>query len=230
MKLIGALIAAIIGVPFVIGVFIAVTGGTVPTAARGGSPWAAGGARYAAGSGEAIPAATRAAGFEYLGVAPADRQVIEAAVAGSRPEARRLVELVDGLTAVSVAAPGGGPGMTMPTADGFKMVLDLGTVSRQMGARGVNRLVMHELGHVIDGALLSDELRATLDAGIPAGWGCDGGQSGGCAVREERFAESFAKWATNDIGVDVYLGYKVPPPGPSLDAWGAPLARLAAAG
>ena len=39
----------------------------------------------------------------------------------------------------------------------------------------------------------------------------------------ERFAESFAKWATGDIGVDLYLGYKVPPPD-DLAGWGAPLA------
>ena len=31
-----------------------------------------------------------------------------------------------------------------------------------------------------------------------------------------------------DIGVDVWLGYKVPPPGPTLAAWGAPLARVEA--
>ena len=71
---------------------------------------------------------------------------------------------------------------------------------------------------------------ARLEAGIPAGYGCDQGIAGACAAPSERFAESFAKWATGDIGVDLYIGYKVPPPGPTLDAWGAPLERLAAAG
>jgi hypothetical protein len=69
---------------------------------------------------------------------------------------------------------------------------------------------------------------ATLQAGIPAGYGCEQGTSGACATAPERFAESFAKWATGDIGVDLYIGYKVPPPSPTLDAWGAPLARLGA--
>ena len=38
-------------------------------------------------------------------------------------------------------------------------------------------------------------------------------------------AESFAKWATGDIGVDVNLGYAIPPPEPSLGSWGRPLAE-----
>jgi hypothetical protein len=77
---------------------------------------------------------------------------------------------------------------------------------------------------VVDFALLPDALTTELDAGIPRGWGCEYGKLGSCASREERFAESFAKWATGDIGVNIDVGYKVPPPGPTLDAWGAPLA------
>jgi hypothetical protein len=42
-------------------------------------------------------------------------------------------------------------------------------------------------------------------------------------------AESFAKWALGDIGINLEIGYKVPPPSAPLDVWGAPLARLAAA-
>ena len=80
----------------------------------------------------------------------------------------------------------------------------------------------------IDHALLTDDVTAALDAGIPAGLGCEEGKLGGCASREERFAESFAKWALDDIGVNLDIGYKVPPPSPPLDVWGAPLARLAA--
>jgi hypothetical protein len=34
--------------------------------------------------------------------------------------------------------------------------------------------------------------------------------------------------ATGDIGVDIYLGYKVPPPNMPLDAWGTPLSGLGA--
>ncbi|MDP9345253.1 MAG: hypothetical protein M3P44_05960, partial [Actinomycetota bacterium] len=71
-----------------------------------------------------------------------------------------------------------------------------------------------------------DALDKQLGAGIPAGYGCDQGLSGACATSDERFAESFAKWAVGDIGLDLNVGYKVMPPGPSLSAWGAPLERL----
>jgi hypothetical protein len=80
----------------------------------------------------------------------------------------------------------------------------------------------------VDHALLPDAVVATLDAGIPSGWGCDQGTMGACANREERFAETFAKWALGDIGVNLDIGYKVPPPTLPLDVWGAPLAQLAA--
>jgi hypothetical protein len=87
---------------------------------------------------------------------------------------------------------------------------------------------LHELGHVIDFALVPEDTMTQLQAGIPTGYGCDQGLSGACANARERFAESFAKWATGDIGVDLGEGYKVPPPGPTLAAWGAPLARRGA--
>ncbi|HEX7298266.1 MAG TPA: hypothetical protein VF257_04620, partial [Solirubrobacteraceae bacterium] len=106
--------------------------------------------------------------------------------------------------------------------------LDLGVASRRYGERGIERLVLHELGHVVDHALLPGAITDALDAGIPAGWGCDQGNMGACANRDERFAETFAKWALGDIGVNLSIGYKVPPPSMSLDDWGAPLAALAA--
>jgi hypothetical protein len=101
-------------------------------------------------------------------------------------------------------------------------------VATRYGARGIDRVVLHELGHVVDHALVGDDAMPALQRGIPGGFGCEQGVSGACASEPERFAESFAKWATGDIGVDLYVGYKVPPPTPTLDAWGEPLARLAA--
>jgi hypothetical protein len=67
-----------------------------------------------------------------------------------------------------------------------------------------------------------------MDAQIPAGVGCEEGMLGACANREERFAETFAKWALGDIGVNLDIGYKVPPPSTSLTQWGEPLAQMAA--
>jgi hypothetical protein len=177
-----------------------------------------------------LPAATRAATFGFAsGTAAADRDAVLSSVARARPEARRLVALVDGLVDVRIG-PTGEPGAIGLTRPGprYAVTLDLGPVARAYGQRGIDRVVLHELGHVVDFALLPDDAMAALQAGIPTGYGCDQGISGACANRHERFAESFAKWATGDIGVDLGTGYKVPPPGPTLDAWGLPLARLGA--
>jgi hypothetical protein len=168
-------------------------------------------------------------GFDPL-VAPADRRAFLAAIASARPEARRLIGLVDGLVVVRIGPTGvpGAIGLTEDGAAGYRVTVDLGLVVQRFGPRGVDRTVLHELGHVVDHALLTDDVSAALDAGIPAGWGCDNGISGACASPQERFAESFAKWALGDIGVSLDIGYRVPPPAAPLDVWGAPLARLAA--
>jgi len=196
------------------------------------------GARYrldaasAKGSGAAMLSdGARRATFRFdPAVAPADRQAFLAAVAAARPEARRLIGLVDGLVAVRIGSTGvpGAIGLTEDGAPGYRVTVDLDLVIRRYGSRGVQRTVLHELGHVVDHALITDDVIAALDAGIPAGWGCDNGNLGACATREERFAESFAKWALGDIGVNLDIGYKIPPPAAPLDVWGAPLARLAA--
>jgi hypothetical protein len=85
--------------------------------------------------------------------------------------------------------------------------------------------VLHELGHVVDFALVPDTLVERLNAQVPTRYGCADGVTGACANWREVFAESFAKWATGDIGVNLNLGYAIPPPA-DLEAWGAPLARL----
>jgi hypothetical protein len=169
--------------------------------------------------------------------APADRQAFLDAVAAARPDARRLIGLVDGLVEVRIGPTGtpGAIGLTQGIGPGavpsrYRVTIDLGLVAARYGPRGIQRTVLHELGHVVDFALLTDDAMARLDAGIPPGIGCDEGLLGGCATRQERFAESFAKWALGDIGVNLEIGYKVPPPSAPLDVWGAPLARLAASG
>ena len=193
-----------------------------------GSAAPADGARYlltTSGGARALPAP---APLRFApGVAPADQQVVLDAVAAARPEARRLVELVAGLVDVRVGTLGPGvAGLTVSSSAGYAVTLDLGPVYRDNGMRGVRRLVLHELAHVIDDALVPTAMERELDAATPVGFGCDdGGRSGACAARAERFAESFAKWATGDIGVDIDLGYRVPPP-TSLEHWGDPLAPL----
>jgi hypothetical protein len=162
-------------------------------------------------------------------IAEADRQAVLAAIASAQPPARKLIDVVDGLVDVYVARTGGSSvGLTESVGSRYRVTLDLGTVAARYGQRGIARLVLHELGHVVDFALVPEWLDRTLDSGIPAGLGCEEGMLGGCANREERFAETFAKWALGDIGVSLNIGYKVPPPRLPLEAWGGPLARLAA--
>jgi hypothetical protein len=158
-------------------------------------------------------------------VSAGDRQLVLSAIADARPEARRLIALVDGLVDVSVGEPGeGAAGRTWVGGPRYPMLLDLHGAWQRAAQRGVDRLVLHELGHVVDDALLTDAFVAPLVAAVPKGWGCDDGVTGSCAAPQERFAESFAKWATGDVGIDVLIGYSIPPPSPSLEAWGRPLA------
>jgi len=176
-----------------------------------------------------LPAADRAATFRFApGTAAADREAFLAAVADARPPARRLIDLVDGLVDVTIAPTGiaGALGVTRSGGARYDVTVDVGTVAKVYGRRGIDRVVLHELGHVVDHALVPDDTMAGLMTSIPDGYGCEQGVAGACATAPERFAETFAKWATGDIGVDLYVGYKVPPPSLTLDTWGAPLARI----
>jgi hypothetical protein len=174
-------------------------------------------------------AAARAAGLAFgSAVHPLDRRAVLAAIAAARPPARRLIDLVDGGVTVRVG-PTGRPeavGLTEVRDRHYVVTLDLSTVLRRSGERGVRRLVLHELGHVVRFSLVSSALLHRLDARVPRGYPCPPGQpTSACAPEEERFAETFAKWASGDLGVQLSLGYAVPPP-LSLDAWGEPLTRL----
>ncbi|QEC49063.1 hypothetical protein FSW04_16765 [Baekduia soli] len=174
-----------------------------------------------------VSAAERAQGLTFApDVGPYDRQAISAAIADAGPQARRLIGIVDGLVDLEVADPGAGTvGLTQSEGARFKVTLDLAKAARAGGRRAIDRLVLHELGHVVRFALVPVAVRDQLVAQVPRGFGCDDGVSGACAQPEEIFAESFAKWATGDIGVNLNLGYAVPPP-TDLAAWGVPLERL----
>jgi hypothetical protein len=149
-------------------------------------------------------------------------------VARARPEAARLIGLVDGLVKVSVGPTGPRAlGVATDVGGGYEVRLDLPRVLQAYGERGVDRVVLHELGHVVDGAIVGDELDAALDAHVPAGYACPPGErTSACAPRAERFAETFAKWATGDIGINLNVGYAVAPPSVPLERWGEPLAAL----
>jgi hypothetical protein len=170
----------------------------------------------------------RAAGFRFSpNVAAGDRQLIEHEITLARPEAQRLIATVDGLVTISVGdtSTGGADaiGLTQGSAKGYTVTVNLTAAWESGGERAVQRLVLHELGHVVDHQLVKPDLAGRLDALVPAGYGCDPQQPDiGCAPRPERFAETFAKWCTGDIGFNLPIGYKVEPPA-SLDDWGAQL-------
>ena len=175
----------------------------------------------------AVTAADRAAGLRFApGVAPSDRQWIAGSIAAARPEAQMLIAEIDGLIEVHthVGDPFGVTELTPPT--GYVMGLDIGAMDRDR-IQDRESTVLHELGHVIDHALVSTELNATLDDGIPRG-ACRSadGLTGSCTAIEERFADTFAKWALRGGVSVVGAGYGVATPA-SLEDWGAPLGRLA---
>ncbi|MEA2291986.1 MAG: hypothetical protein QOF17_1006 [Solirubrobacteraceae bacterium] len=155
-------------------------------------------------------------------VAPADRAWILAALAAARPEARRLIGEVDGAvtfrTGGTQPAQAGGEtiGLAESSADGFEIWLN---VARLDHDRAVDRptAVLHELGHVVDYALVGPELGGRLDAAIAPDPN----------VAEERFADTFAKWALRGEVSLAGAGYQIPTP-VSLEDWGAPLGALAA--
>ena len=176
--------------------------------------------------GTEVPGTSGRSTFEYR-MTPQHQQLFRDVVAVARPEAQALIARVAPMTSVSFDLPSSTTtlGVTR-TSDGrsFTVDVDLGGSMAAGGRRAVERVILHELGHVVDFALLSEDQRAALDAHFPQGYACP---PEGCADRRERFAETFAKWALGDIGASLYVGYAVPPPVVTLDSWGDPLRALA---
>src|SRR3954452_9816270 len=141
-------------------------------------------------------AATDAATFSFdPGVSALNRQAFLHAVARMRPEAVALADRVDGLVTVEDVAPADGAlGLTVSQSSGYTIQLKFGQVYHELGRRGFDRVIDHELGHVVDHAMLTPALDRQLNAGIPPGEPCvPGGHTGSCAPMEERFAETFSK-------------------------------------
>ncbi len=193
--------------------------------------------RAAATTEHGLTAEERAATLRFdPTVSAGDRQWILGAIANARPEARRLIAEVDGTvivdtklnTPAGIMSPGGQAiGLAQPLGDHVNISLDVRELD---GERAIDRpmVVLHEFGHVVDFALLDDPLRQQLDATIPASRACDAPSDGigGCTAVEERFADTFAKWALGGRFSLAGSGYGIPTP-PSLEDWGMPLGRLA---
>ena len=171
-------------------------------------------------------------------VAPGDRAWVLAAIATARPEAQRLIAEIDGMVEVktdlnapaSPYPPGSEQAIGLAEMVGDRAVVAL-DVRELDGERAIDRnmVVLHELGHVIDWMLADDALVARLDAAIPADAPCLSASDGigACTAIEERFADTFAKWALRGRFSLAGAGYGIPTP-PSLEDWGMPLGRLAA--
>jgi hypothetical protein len=177
----------------------------------------------------AIDAQVRAATFSFdPSVTPDDRQWILEAVDKARPEARQLIDDVDGMVTISMFsdASGGAVGTAQEVAPGrFAVRFNRAYLD---GERKSDRdvTVVHELGHVVDFALMSPELRNDLAAQLPSSGACFTADTGDCTAPEERFADTFAKWALRGAVSAYGAGYSTLPPA-SLENWGAPLATLA---
>jgi hypothetical protein len=187
---------------------------------RGAAPGAAG-----------VSAEARAATLRFAPeVAKADRAWVSAAIAAARPEAQRLIAEIDGLVEIRTdLREQGAIGLAQMNGEQAIVSVDVQALN---GDRALDRnvVVLHELGHVIDFHLVSDELVARLDAGIPRSGSCPtayGAPTGACAIAEERFADTFAKWALRGRVSLAGSGYGIPAPA-SLESWGAPLGVLAA--
>ena len=172
-----------------------------------------------------VTPAVRAEGLRFApGVSERDRAWILAAVAAARPEAQVLIGEVDGLVRVQTHADHGATiGWAKSSSGGSVISVDTAALN---GDRALDRnvVVLHELGHVIDYVLVPDELVAELDGGVPRDPDCAAADD--CAILEERFADTFAKWALRGAVSLAGSGYGIPAP-PSLEDWGAPLGRLA---
>jgi hypothetical protein len=171
-----------------------------------------------------ITADARTAGLRFAPqVATADRAWIRAAIARARPEAARLIAEVDGLVEIrTFAAETTTLGVTRSHERGFTVDLNVRYLDgERKGDRAT--VVLHELGHVIDFALVPEAANVRLDAGIPHGGPC--GLAVDCDRVEERFADTFAKWALGGAVSAAGAGYGIPMPA-SIEDWGAPLAQL----
>ena len=176
-----------------------------------------------------VSAEVRAAGLRFAPeVTDKDRQWILTAIDQARPEARQLIDDVDGMVTISTWQD------RNDNAVGLMTALEPGVYSVRFNLAYLNAdrkidrdsTVLHELGHVVDHALVPPELRNQLAASLPPIGSCVSDHMGDCTAPEERFADTFAKWALRGAVSTAGAGYGVATPA-SLEDWGAPLATLA---
>jgi hypothetical protein len=175
----------------------------------------------------AIDPAVKAGTFQ-MGVDANDREWILEAIEKVRPEARQLIDDVDGMVTIGTVNEPGAPyvGVTRQTGE-HSFTVDF-NIAYLDGERKADRdaTVIHELGHVVDFAVMTPELRNQLAAQLPTSGACFTADTGDCTAPEERFADTFAKWALRGAVSAFGAGYGTLSP-TSLENWGTPLAQLA---
>jgi hypothetical protein len=114
------------------------------------------------------PAATYYNEFNFADSVPiADRQWVVQAVAQARPEAIRLIQLIDQRTTIAPLGDDPYLGLTSYLPSGrHRIRLDLKRLDGDMRA---NRelVLLHELGHVVDRSLVPEDFRYRLAAEVP---------------------------------------------------------------
>jgi hypothetical protein len=181
------------------------------------------------GSESPVSPEIRAATFRWdTTITEKNKRWILEAVDQARPEARQLIDEIDGTVIMGTYAdPSSGvAGFMQPLEHGeYQVVFNLAFLN---GDRKIDRttVVLHELGHVVDAAVVPPELRDELAAQLPQTGACLTADTGDCTAPAERFADTFAKWALRGAVSAVGAGYSVATPA-SLESWGMPLATLA---
>jgi hypothetical protein len=169
----------------------------------------------------------RAAGLTFApGVDPGDQQWVLAAIASARPEAQSLIHAVDGLVTINTVNVPDAPYVGLAQEGSDDIMLNLAYLDGER-KRDRAQAILHELGHVIDFELIPTDQMQQLAGAVPSTGACMTPESGGCTAPEERFADTFARWALRGAVSAYGAGYQVMSPG-SLESWGEPLALLAA--
>jgi hypothetical protein len=165
----------------------------------------------------------------YDSVAPADRAWIAASIADARPEAATLIRHAIGrVTFRTTYQPHAlWAGLTLARGDDYTVELNLSFLDSRRGVEMRDDVVLHELGHVVDFAEVPDVTVDRLAAEVPVTGTCLTPDTGDCTAPQERFADTFAKWALRGAVSVAGAGYSIPMPA-SLEGWGAPLGTLAA--
>jgi hypothetical protein len=201
--------------------------GIVAVLVIGGKVTASRGAKGGNGLQHELTPEVRAAGLTFRGVSAADQQWVLGAIAQARPEAQQLIGAIDGFVTITTADVPGVPWVGVAEQNSDNIVLNTAWLD---GERKADRAtaVLHELGHIIDFELIPDDQMNALAGAIPSeGGGCTTAETGSCTAPEERFADTFAKWALRGAVSAGGAGYGIMSPA-SLETWGQPLGLLAA--